>query len=121
MKQFPSAALPPLWTRCGNPASITSASSPSPSPIARALNKHDYRRRQSARPEPPAIPHLFNHHAHERRLGDCRFGLYSISRESLGGIGGELGGTKVSLVSAAGIPMPKETVVTESKAVDPTK
>src|SRR6266446_4009527 len=38
-----------------------------------------------------------------------------------GGIGGELGGTKVSLVSAAGIPMPKETVVTESKAVDPTK
>ena len=30
-----------------------------------------------------------------------------------GGIGGELGGTKVSLVSAAGIPMPKETVVTE--------
>jgi len=38
-----------------------------------------------------------------------------------GGIGGELGGTKVSLVSAAGVPMPKETVVTESKAVDPTK
>src|SRR5947209_19786974 len=38
-----------------------------------------------------------------------------------GGIGGELGGTKVSLVSAAGIPIPKETVVTESKAVDPTK
>lgn len=38
-----------------------------------------------------------------------------------GGIGGDLGGTKVGLVSAAGIPMPKETVVTESKAVDPTK
>jgi TonB family protein len=38
-----------------------------------------------------------------------------------GGIGGELGGTKVNLVSSAGIPMPKETVVTESKAVDPTK
>src|SRR5882762_4251577 len=34
-----------------------------------------------------------------------------------GGIGGELGGMKVSLVSAARIPMPKETVVTESKAV----
>jgi hypothetical protein len=29
-----------------------------------------------------------------------------------GGIGGDLGGTKVSLVSAAGIPMPKEAVVT---------
>src|ERR1700675_2843381 len=38
-----------------------------------------------------------------------------------GGIGGNLGGTKVNLVSAAGIPMPKESVVTESKAVDPTK
>jgi TonB family protein len=39
-----------------------------------------------------------------------------------GGIGGNLGsGTKVNLVSAAGIPMPKEAVVTESKAVDPTK
>src|SRR5437899_4418457 len=38
-----------------------------------------------------------------------------------GGIGGELGGTKVNLVTAAGIPMPKESVVTESKAVDPTK
>src|SRR6266566_1004277 len=37
-----------------------------------------------------------------------------------GGVGGNLGGTKVSLVSA-GIPMPKESVVTESKAVDPTK
>ncbi|HUE56873.1 MAG TPA: TonB family protein [Candidatus Udaeobacter sp.] len=38
-----------------------------------------------------------------------------------GGVGGELGGTKVNLVSAAGIPLPKEAVVTESKAVDPTK
>jgi len=38
-----------------------------------------------------------------------------------GGIGGDLGGTKVNLVSAAGIPMPKEAVVTASKAVDPTK
>ena len=38
-----------------------------------------------------------------------------------GGVGGELGGTKVNLVRAAGIPLPKEPVVTESKAVDPTK
>jgi periplasmic protein TonB len=38
-----------------------------------------------------------------------------------GGVGGDLGGTKVNLVSSAGIPMPKESVVTESKAVDPTK
>ncbi len=40
---------------------------------------------------------------------------------SWGGVGGNLGGTKVNLVSPAGIPMPKESVVTESKAVDPTK
>src|SRR3981189_178689 len=47
---------------------------------------------------------------------------YIQFRESRwGGIGGELGGTKVSLGSAARLPMPKETVVTESKAVDPTK
>ena len=38
-----------------------------------------------------------------------------------GAVGGDLGGTKVNLVSAAGIPIPKEAVVTESKAVDPTK
>jgi len=38
-----------------------------------------------------------------------------------GGSGGKLGGTKVSLVPAAGIPMPKETNVTDSKTVDPTK
>jgi TonB family protein len=38
-----------------------------------------------------------------------------------GGVGGDLGGTKVNLVSSAGIPMPKEAVVTESKTVDPTK
>src|SRR5216684_2603235 len=36
-----------------------------------------------------------------------------------GGVGGNLGGTKVSLVSAAGIPMPKESVVTESKTPTP--
>jgi protein TonB len=40
---------------------------------------------------------------------------------SWGGVGGPLGGTKVSLVNSAGIPMPKEPVVTESKTVDPTK
>ena len=38
-----------------------------------------------------------------------------------GGVGGQLGGVKVNLVSPAGIPMPKEEAVTESKAVDPTK
>jgi protein TonB len=37
------------------------------------------------------------------------------------GVGGELGGTKVSLVSSAGIPMPNEHVVEASKVVDPTK
>jgi TonB family protein len=38
-----------------------------------------------------------------------------------GGAGGNLAGTKVSLVRAAGIPLPRESMVTESKAVDPTK
>jgi len=38
-----------------------------------------------------------------------------------GGVGGQLGGAKVNLVSSAGIPMPKEEMVTASKAVDPTK
>jgi len=41
--------------------------------------------------------------------------------QSWGGVGGTLGGTKVSLVTSAGIPMPSESVVKESKAVDPTK
>ena len=40
---------------------------------------------------------------------------------SWGGVGGNLGGTKVNLVRSAGIPMPRESVVSESKAVDPTK
>ena len=38
-----------------------------------------------------------------------------------GGVGSTLGGTQVSLVRSAGIPMPREAVVTESKVVDPTK
>ena len=38
-----------------------------------------------------------------------------------GGVGGKVGGTKVNLVSSAGIPMPREEMVTENKAIDPTK
>jgi TonB family protein len=38
-----------------------------------------------------------------------------------GGVGGGSEGAKVNLVSSAGIPMPKEPVVTESQVVDPTK
>jgi protein TonB len=38
-----------------------------------------------------------------------------------GGIGGGDSGTKVSLVSSAGIPMPKPDVPATSEAVDPTK
>lgn len=42
--------------------------------------------------------------------------------ELWGGVGGKsAGGTKVNLVSSAGIPMPREEMVTESKVVDPTK
>jgi TonB family protein len=38
-----------------------------------------------------------------------------------GGVGGGQSGVKVSLVSSAGIPMPKPTNPTESQVVDPTK
>ncbi|HVH70129.1 MAG TPA: hypothetical protein VNB49_03340, partial [Candidatus Dormibacteraeota bacterium] len=38
-----------------------------------------------------------------------------------GGVGGKSSGTKVNLVAAAGIPIPRESEVTESKVVDPTK
>ena len=37
-----------------------------------------------------------------------------------GGVGGQLGGPNVGLVSPAGIPLPSESAVTGSKAVDPT-
>jgi TonB family protein len=37
------------------------------------------------------------------------------------GEGGDLGGTKVNLVSSAGIPMPRPVVPTESQVVDPTQ
>ncbi|HXY23441.1 MAG TPA: energy transducer TonB [Candidatus Acidoferrum sp.] len=40
---------------------------------------------------------------------------------SWGGVGGDLGGTNVSLVRSAGISLPRESMVTESKAVDSTK
>jgi protein TonB len=38
-----------------------------------------------------------------------------------GGTGSNLGGTAVTLVKNAGIPMPREAAVTESKVVDPVK
>lgn len=38
-----------------------------------------------------------------------------------GGVGAQPGGTKVNLISSAGIPMPRESMVTESRTVDPTK
>jgi protein TonB len=37
-----------------------------------------------------------------------------------GGVGGQLGGVKVNLISNAGVPMPRKEMVTESKTVDPT-
>jgi periplasmic protein TonB len=46
---------------------------------------------------------------------------FERSGAAWGGVGGKLGGTKVNLVSSAGIPMPREEAVTASKAVDPTE
>jgi outer membrane biosynthesis protein TonB len=37
------------------------------------------------------------------------------------GVGGEQGGTRVKLVSSAGIPMPRPVIPTESRTVDPTQ
>lgn len=46
---------------------------------------------------------------------------FQLHRNQWAGEGGELGGTKVSLVSGAGIPMPRPIIPTESQAVDPTQ
>src|SRR5215472_8654757 len=50
-------------------------------------------------------------------------GTYFESQGALwGGVGSKAsGGTKVNLVSTAGLPMPREETVTESKVVDPTQ
>ncbi len=64
---------------------ITSASSPSPSPPARVPNKkHDHRRRQPARPKPPAIPRLLHHHARQPRGRHGCLCIHPISRQSMG-------------------------------------
>jgi periplasmic protein TonB len=47
--------------------------------------------------------------------------FFERSGNAWGGTGGALAGTKVSLVRTAGIPLPREPMVTESKAVDVTK
>src|SRR5438874_11666482 len=41
--------------------------------------------------------------------------------DTWGGVGGKLGGTKVNLVTSAGIARHKDSMVTESKAVHPAK
>ena len=49
-------------------------------------------------------------------------GTYVKLGNEWSGLGGQAGSeTKVNLVSSAGIPMPKETNVTDSQVVDPTK
>jgi periplasmic protein TonB len=46
--------------------------------------------------------------------------FFHLRTNQWAGEGGELGGTKVSLVSNAGIPMPRPVIPTVSQAVDPT-
>jgi len=46
---------------------------------------------------------------------------YQLHRNQWAGEGDELGGTKVNLVSSAGIPMPRPVLPTESHTVDPTQ
>src|ERR1700747_391440 len=121
MKPFPSAALPPSWTRFASPASTTSALSRSPSPAARApnnmttavINSEEQNFRQF-------LVYSIIMHA-SLALVIVVSAYIQYHGKPWGGVRGELGAAKVSLVSAAGIPMPKEAVVTESKAVDPTE
>src|SRR5205807_5193273 len=92
-RPFPSAVSPPLSTRFASPASTTSALSPSPSPPARVPNNNDYCRRQFdgphrgqtiRGPEPPAVPHLLDHHACQPGRRHHRLRLYSIPRKRVG-------------------------------------
>ncbi len=46
---------------------------------------------------------------------------FHFNRNQWAGEGGDLGGTKVSLVSAAGIPMPRPIIPTQSQVADPTQ
>jgi TonB family protein len=46
---------------------------------------------------------------------------FQLHRNQWAGEGGDLGGTKVNLVSAAGIPMPRPIIPTESQVVDPSQ
>jgi len=46
---------------------------------------------------------------------------YQLHRNQWAGEGGELGGTKVNLVSSAGIPMPRPVLPTDSHTVDPSQ
>ena len=46
---------------------------------------------------------------------------FQLHRNQWAGEGGDLGGTKVSLVSSAGIPMPRPVLPTQSQVADPTQ
>jgi TonB family protein len=46
---------------------------------------------------------------------------FHLNRNQWAGEGGELGGTKVNLVSSAGIPMPRPVLPTQSQVADPTQ
>src|SRR6267378_596938 len=122
MKPCPSGRSPPSSMPCANPASITSASLPNPSPsvhgpereMTRAFaNTNDFNLKS----------YLFYSVVFHALLTAAVIGASFLERrgDTWGGVGGKLGGTKVNLVNSAGIPMPMESVVKESKAVDPTK
>src|SRR6266403_6150174 len=122
MKPCPSGRLPPSSMPCANPASITSASLPNPSPsvhgrdremTSAVANTNDFNLKS----------YLFYSVVFHALLTAAVIGASFLERrvDTWGGVGGKLGGTKVSLVTAAGIPMPVESVGKESKTVDPTK
>src|SRR5260370_12461899 len=121
MTRLPVQFLLLSWPLCPSPASTTGVSSPSPSPAALALSEMTA---TFANPDELNLRKYFKYSVFFHIA--CVAAVLSASfferhGASWGGVGGTLAGTKVNLVSSAGSPMPRESMVTESKAVDPTK
>src|ERR1700687_2336802 len=109
---------------CVNPASTTSVLSPNPSPSVRGRTRAIEMTTAFANPDDLKLrSYLIYSIVFHALLTVAVLSAAFLERRgnNWGGVGGNLGGTKVSLVSSAGILMPKASAVTDSKTVDPTK
>src|SRR5260370_12753690 len=106
-----------------NPAATTSAVSPNPYPAARVLNRIEMTTAVANSPDQSLRQFLvYSVIMHASLALLIVVSAYIQFRDNRwGGVGGDLGGTKVILVPAPGMPMPQESVVTESKAGNPPK